>query len=145
MRRWGNVGAKLGVFGARVLRNLREGGMRRILHHGLRVHLWLRWSLQAADFQNKAVGVWLQAYGEVGTVLGFKFDPAYARDCLPDLDAAQQSIIDGVILAGQLLHQSGVVEIDKNPVGRREAMDLVGHLILQVDNDSAGFGVGPVA
>ncbi len=101
-------------------------------------------SRRLLDFHHQAVGFRLFAHREIRTSTGFEHNPAHAFAGLCDANSRQQRISDFDGFSEQAGCETGVVDINVDPFRIAQAVGLVLHLALRIDNHGAGIRRGHV-
>ncbi len=89
------------------------------------------------DFHHQPVGIRLQADRKIGSSRGFEHHPAYAFGRLRDTNSRQMRVSDLNRLAEHAGSQRGIVEVKVDSFRRAQAVGLVLHFALHLDNHGA--------
>ena len=92
------------------------------------------------DFHHQPVRVGLQADREIGRTRGFEHDPAYAFSRLGDANPLQTRVSNFNGLAEHAGCQRSIVKVDVDPLRRAQAVGLVLHFTLHINNHRARVG-----
>ena len=97
-----------------------------------------------AHLDHQAVGIGLQADGEIRGAVGFQHYTGYSGHGLGHADSLQQRVVHRNRPGRKSRGQRGVMQVEINSLWIRQAMGFVLDLVLHVNYDGAGIRGGPM-